>query len=125
MSTVYRSIFVVIMFSIVMSFMVNFNSDTTTSSKLKSGAELASHDALLSYDELEFVRGKIVFEKNDSRDSFKETMGHNLGVTERGSTTLKPIPGSFFTNNIEIERLDRKSTRLNSSHVAISYAVFC
>src|SRR5690625_6084443 len=24
-----------------------------------------------------------------------------------------------------IERLDRKSTRLNSSHVAISYAVFC
>src|SRR5690606_42151667 len=25
----------------------------------------------------------------------------------------------------EIERLDRKSTRLNSSHVKISYAVFC
>src|SRR5690625_6585027 len=24
-----------------------------------------------------------------------------------------------------IERIDRKSTRLNSSHVAISYAVFC
>src|SRR5439155_23411666 len=24
-----------------------------------------------------------------------------------------------------LERLDRKSTRLNSSHVAISYAVFC
>src|SRR5690625_5744963 len=26
---------------------------------------------------------------------------------------------------IETARLDRKSTRLNSSHVAISYAVFC
>src|SRR5439155_10970718 len=25
----------------------------------------------------------------------------------------------------ELELLDRKSTRLNSSHVAISYAVFC
>src|SRR5690625_5632857 len=25
----------------------------------------------------------------------------------------------------EIEMVDRKSTRLNSSHVAISYAVFC
>src|SRR5690625_5915663 len=24
-----------------------------------------------------------------------------------------------------VQRLDRKSTRLNSSHVAISYAVFC
>src|SRR5699024_11339605 len=25
----------------------------------------------------------------------------------------------------EVERTDRKSTRLNSSHVSISYAVFC
>src|SRR2546426_3547833 len=30
--------------------------------------------------------------------------------------TSDPIPG---------ERLDRKSTRLNSSHLVISYAVFC
>src|SRR5207253_9920195 len=28
-------------------------------------------------------------------------------------------------NNTAAEDLDRKSTRLNSSHVAISYAVFC
>src|SRR5690625_6564170 len=27
--------------------------------------------------------------------------------------------------DIELKRIDRKSTRLNSSHVAISYAVFC
>src|SRR5690625_6604778 len=27
--------------------------------------------------------------------------------------------------NILMENIDRKSTRLNSSHVAISYAVFC
>src|SRR5690625_6948945 len=27
--------------------------------------------------------------------------------------------------NITISHIDRKSTRLNSSHVAISYAVFC
>src|SRR3989442_6035933 len=26
---------------------------------------------------------------------------------------------------VRLERLDRKSTRLNSSHVRISYAVFC
>src|SRR5690625_6249269 len=31
--------------------------------------------------------------------------------------------GSFGTKEVTIE--DRKSTRLNSSHVAISYAVFC
>src|SRR5690625_5508751 len=34
---------------------------------------------------------------------------------------LNPIGGIIFI----IAVLDRKSTRLNSSHVAISYAVFC
>src|SRR5690554_7616819 len=29
------------------------------------------------------------------------------------------------TNPLRAERADRKSTRLNSSHVRISYAVFC
>src|SRR5437773_3740305 len=29
------------------------------------------------------------------------------------------------TNTVELEIPDRKSTRLNSSHITISYAVFC
>src|SRR5690625_6398423 len=29
------------------------------------------------------------------------------------------------TSSLSVSRTDRKSTRLNSSHVAISYAVFC
>src|SRR5699024_11435055 len=33
------------------------------------------------------------------------------------------IPGCKITGDITLE--DRKSTRLNSSHVSISYAVFC
>src|SRR5690625_6034463 len=32
---------------------------------------------------------------------------------------------TYKTANQTIQQLDRKSTRLNSSHVAISYAVFC
>src|SRR5690625_6227677 len=35
------------------------------------------------------------------------------------------IINKFVYRLKEPERLDRKSTRLNSSHVAISYAVFC
>src|SRR5690625_6710062 len=35
------------------------------------------------------------------------------------------IYGHFFVWNVKNLLLDRKSTRLNSSHVAISYAVFC
>src|SRR5690625_7109154 len=34
-------------------------------------------------------------------------------------------PFSIFDNENIIDFVDRKSTRLNSSHVAISYAVFC
>src|SRR5690625_5625397 len=34
------------------------------------------------------------------------------------------IGGSYLGARAAIEMLDRKSTRLNSSHVAISYAVF-
>src|SRR5690625_5949147 len=35
------------------------------------------------------------------------------------------VVGSDRMGEIFMEALDRKSTRLNSSHVAISYAVFC
>src|SRR5690606_41957038 len=34
-------------------------------------------------------------------------------------------PLTFFAGMMRIHFLDRKSTRLNSSHVKISYAVFC
>src|SRR5215208_7902630 len=36
-----------------------------------------------------------------------------------------PSPGACCSDRIAHRRRDRKSTRLNSSHVAISYAVFC
>src|SRR5947199_3904404 len=33
--------------------------------------------------------------------------------------------GAFAVRTAFVSRLDRKSTRLNSSHLGISYAVFC
>src|SRR5439155_22753950 len=42
---------------------------------------------------------------------------------------FEPLPHKntlgFWTRQDDWAELDRKSTRLNSSHVAISYAVFC
>src|SRR5690625_4898316 len=35
------------------------------------------------------------------------------------------VDGRMDGNLVATEQVDRKSTRLNSSHVAISYAVFC
>src|SRR5438132_5967667 len=37
----------------------------------------------------------------------------------------KRLGGQTFTYTVKIQSIDRKSTRLNSSHTVISYAVFC
>src|SRR5438067_10550575 len=40
-------------------------------------------------------------------------------IVQRGSAPMRSLVGEV------VGRVDRKSTRLNSSHVSISYAVFC
>src|SRR2546427_5694529 len=42
-----------------------------------------------------------------------------------GRETNAPLPGRISMCSIGMLLLDRKSTRLNSSHSQISYAVFC
>src|SRR5256885_13188335 len=50
----------------------------------------------------------------------------NNALTSYGlqPTRLKPAKHEFLSRNVALHR-DRKSTRLNSSHLVISYAVFC
>src|SRR5437667_6797137 len=43
----------------------------------------------------------------------------------RGARNQPASPASPLIGTSRKERLDRKSTRLNSSHITISYAVFC
>src|SRR5437879_11242456 len=42
-----------------------------------------------------------------------------------GPTLLSIYPGQSFMRGVASGNRDRKSTRLNSSHRCISYAVFC
>src|SRR5699024_580322 len=66
-----------------------------------------------------------LFQLNDEKDNWLygqiETVATQYGITLSGTdlTALQQILGQFLTKR------DRKSTRLNSSHVSISYAVFC
>src|SRR5690625_7060460 len=53
--------------------------------------------------------------------SFYKTEDDQLFYTAEG--TFHPV--SRNKKEIDLKQIDRKSTRLNSSHVAISYAVFC
>src|SRR5437762_11317541 len=43
----------------------------------------------------------------------------------RGQLALKEVPRGAAWLLIAVQAIDRKSTRLNSSHRCISYAVFC
>src|SRR5882724_6999896 len=72
---------------------------------------------------------------------FVHEMGHFLAARQRGldvgAPTFIPFVGAWIElkdlpHDVETEAwiglagpLDRKSTRLNSSHLGISYAVFC
>src|SRR5256885_12044238 len=62
------------------------------------------------------------------------TMLESLGIPVREGYKpehLMPAPdcvvvgNALSRGNAEVEETDRKSTRLNSSHLVISYAVFC
>src|SRR5699024_12157968 len=46
-------------------------------------------------------------------------------LSDSGKCLRKEIIQCFSLFQTPLELLDRKSTRLNSSHVSISYAVFC
>src|SRR5690625_3623010 len=77
---------------------------------------------LVDFDEnrLEFLIQKEVIRENNEllelSDTYLEFFEQILGVNEE-------INAAYIDESIQ--KIDRKSTRLNSSHVAISYAVFC
>src|SRR5699024_12072427 len=74
------------------------------------------HDALPIYDTSQEVSKPI---KHSDRDpSFDKAEKASSRISD--DAQLEEIPFEPL-----VEETDRKSTRLNSSHVSISYAVFC
>src|SRR5690554_7120299 len=57
----------------------------------------------------------------DKAAALQRTVGSNL----LGRLPRDFVPGDILDLGCGTGHLDRKSTRLNSSHVRISYAVFC
>src|SRR5699024_12780721 len=47
------------------------------------------------------------------------------GISNENSGTVSEYKDGIYNETFEGQSRDRKSTRLNSSHVSISYAVFC
>src|SRR2546426_7494678 len=62
---------------------------------------------------------RVYRERNEIQENgFKRMIAHGALNTNYGRKTIVGIEGAMGDQ-------DRKSTRLNSSHLVISYAVFC
>src|SRR3712207_7668225 len=48
-----------------------------------------------------------------------------INTISQGQTTRAVVGSNFSHHENSLDGIDRKSTRLNSSHANISYAVFC
>src|SRR3712207_9007079 len=72
-------------------------------------------------------KGPIFYNANRAGKNYKPFKMFKLRSMYVNSSDLKNPDGSTFNsdNDPRVTPIDRKSTRLNSSHANISYAVFC
>src|SRR5690625_5966963 len=90
-------------------------------SALRAGVRVPADLSVVGHDDIDlsrFIGGgltTLVTPKRAQCRAAVERLGRRL---ENPSAHRTPVEGS-------LPMRDRKSTRLNSSHVAISYAVFC
>src|SRR5699024_12486279 len=70
---------------------------------------------------LDVVKTFYSFEKHFSQSEDSP----EFSIASQHYDFLPPLITTFSKLHPEHRHLDRKSTRLNSSHVSISYAVFC
>src|SRR3712207_7070552 len=69
------------------------------------------------------IMGRITYHRTMAQFSCK--LSCNPKLWNARESRLNGKSREAVVTNGKIERLDRKSTRLNSSHANISYAVFC
>src|SRR5690625_1516571 len=89
---------------------------------------------LKQLDEQQKYIEELIKSKNENTDELKQLTSpeekrierlEQIMAERKVSRILEEEALELWREKSEEERLDRKSTRLNSSHVAISYSVFC
>src|SRR5690606_41203110 len=67
-------------------------------------------------------KADVLYVQNKDNQLFRQTFLIDMGSW---NDKLLPLAGNYLSYLGTDKMTDRKSTRLNSSHVKISYAVFC
>lgn len=80
---------------------LNLQMDAEAHYKLKESLEIAAHDAALQDVGAELAEGRIVFDKNQALESFKNSLIYSLKLEDAG-TELDPLPQSYFQDPIRI-----------------------
>src|SRR5690625_7420667 len=70
------------------------------------------------------IAARNVIKENGYGEYFNNRVGHGLGIEVHEEPSIHENNEQIAESGL-LFTIDRKSTRLNSSHVAISYAVFC
>src|SRR5256885_3666836 len=94
---------------------------------MQAGGSKAGVEIKLTTDDVEWLRNEVPLIKRISPEAAKDA---TVGYGNRASSfSVDGVMASFAeTRHLSTALgtfLDRKSTRLNSSHLVISYAVFC
>src|SRR5690606_40254174 len=96
-------------------------------SKPSASAEAASYNASISSCERSssLIRLSLLIEDRDHLD--RQAVAHLPGFAEEFRSLSDLHEKGLVHTRVQLQHIaqDRKSTRLNSSHVKISYAVFC
>lgn len=111
MSSIFRALFVILMFTTIFTFTIGLTENTRNTNSIKHAVEVAGHDALLQVDERKYEQGKIVFYKEESHSVYQESLERNLGI--KGSSNYRPT--SYTPNTEEVENDNGTvSTKLKS-----------
>src|SRR5690554_7049610 len=97
--------------------------DFTVGKDRELDLRLAKHDILGSLAHIKMLVEIGLLEPEEEK-ALRVELRHILAEVEEGGFTLDEDAEDIHSQ-IEAMLTDRKSTRLNSSHVRISYAVFC
>src|SRR5690606_40536866 len=81
---------------------------------------MTKNNWLYNYQYIDYL--EKILQQMENRFSHSSNMHQSVRELREYYTEFEEEFTIFFT---ELSTLDRKSTRLNSSHVKISYAVFC